>query len=202
MTLLAFVAFTCCNHIFHFKYAPLRYAAISYVYSNGFLHPLPHLLHCRGLWGRSMCLWTRGTPGTWPSCPQLVTSSSTPFWQPMMKWSSCMLTSQEVSWHRNHNHFSSSTCDDINTSKRHRSSFPGKSLCVCVFCVVLQIQDSALFTCQMIVAPCTPSHWNTTFTPPRGVKPTSLTLPPCAAFSPPASWQKVSDCIYFAVETW
>lgn len=75
---------------------------VSYVYSNCLLHLLPHLLYCRGLWGRSMCQWTTVTPGTWPSCPLLVMSSSTPFWPPMMKWSSCMLMSQEVSWHRNY----------------------------------------------------------------------------------------------------
>lgn len=51
----------------------------------------------RGLWGWSTCQWTRVRHGTWPSCPLLATSSSTLSWQRMMKWSSCMLTSREVS---------------------------------------------------------------------------------------------------------
>lgn len=44
-----------------------------------------------------MCRWTRATPGTWPSCRLSATSSSTPFWQPMMRWCSCTWMSQEVS---------------------------------------------------------------------------------------------------------
>lgn len=43
-----------------------------------------------------MCRWTMVRPGTWPSCRLLVTSSFTPSWQRTTKWSSCMLTSQEV----------------------------------------------------------------------------------------------------------
>lgn len=47
-----------------------------------------------------MCRWTRATPGTWPSCPLSATSSSTPFWRRMMRWSSCTWMSQEVSLNR------------------------------------------------------------------------------------------------------
>lgn len=107
---------------------------VSYVYSNCLLHLLPHLLYCRGLWGRSTCQWTTVTPGTWPSCPLLVTSSSTPFWQPMMKWSSCTSMSQEVSWHRTHNYLSFLLCIIINTSGRPWgfNPFRVKLLCVCL----------------------------------------------------------------------
>lgn len=45
-----------------------------------------------------MCPWTRVRLGIWHSCPLLVTSSFTPFWQPMRKWSSCTWTSLEVGW--------------------------------------------------------------------------------------------------------
>lgn len=93
------------------------------------------LLYCRGLWGRSMCQWTTVTPGTWPSCPLLVTSSSTPFWLPMMKWSSCMWMSQEVGWHRNHNYLPALFCVIMITSGRRRgfNPFHVKSLCVCLW---------------------------------------------------------------------
>ncbi len=56
---------------------------------------------CRALWGWFTFLWTKVRHGTWPSCPLLVTSSSTPSWQRTMRWSSCMLTSSEVSPQRN-----------------------------------------------------------------------------------------------------
>lgn len=145
----------------------------SSAHSSCFLHLLPHLLFCRGHLGWSTCQWTRATPGTWPSCPPSVTSSSTPFWQPMMKWSSCMLTSQEVSRHRNLNY----SPPRILPYNQHRktsgiSNFPSQvNLCLHLF--ILQIRDLALFTCQMTGARCIRSRWNATFTPPQGVKRTS-----------------------------
>lgn len=75
-------------------------------------------------------------PGTWPSCPLSVTSSSTPFWQPMMKWSSCMWMSREVSRHRNVNYSSSVFCFITISSGRHRdfNPFHLKSFWVWVCC--------------------------------------------------------------------
>lgn len=129
-----------------------------------------------------MCQWTGVRHGTWPSCPLLVTSSSTPSWQRMMKWSSCMLMSLEVSLHRNPTFI----------YKR----FIIISVCVTQFLFIylffLQIQDLVPFMYQMTGALCTPSHWSATFTPPQGVRQTSLTSPPCEEFSSPVFWQKVS----------
>lgn len=149
-----------------------------------------------------MCQWTRVRRGTWPSCLLLVTSSSTPSWQRMMKWSSCMSTSPEVSPHRNLTCWLLYNRAKVFLSRQyffyyhqcsHASEFSlCDILCVCVFCFFLQIQDLVPFMYQMTGALCTPSHWSATFTPPQGVRQTSLTSPPCEEFSSPASWQKVS----------
>lgn len=50
-----------------------------------------------------MCQWTRARPGTWLSCPLLVTSSFTPSCQLTRTWSSCTWTSPKVGPRRSNN---------------------------------------------------------------------------------------------------
>lgn len=79
----------------------------------------------------------------------------------------------------------------IQGSIRISSETEGVVSFLCVF-FYLQTQDLVPFMYQMTGALFTPSHWSATFTPPRGVRQTSPTSPPCVEFSSPASWQKVS----------
>lgn len=96
-----------------------------------------------------MCPWTRVRLGTWHSCPLLVTSSFTPSWQPMRKWSSCTWTSPEVGPRRN---------NSLNKSHHHNDHFIFVCFALCRHGIRYHLRVRRPGHCVLKVARAPPLH--------------------------------------------